>query len=179
MPDIDELIRALDTTPAPEQAPPWPADPEPWWRASWVLGPALALGTVFLVAIYANSQQASDVDGRPALHPRGQDLDPVVVLKLAIEREGIALVAAPGGVYQQGDRVFFRVSRAQPGEVQLWVDGPSGRQEIAEIPATAAEQQVSAAYEFDGPGTYVFRAATDAGVPCQAPGCAEERLVVE
>ncbi len=185
MPEIDDLVRALDTPPAPEVAPAWGPDPVPWWRRRWVVGPALALAVLVLVlGRGATDSVETVVDEQPSTRVRGTETAPAVGLQLAIERDGEALVAAPGATYRLGDRVLFRVSRAEQGPVRLLAVGPAGPVSIATVSASPEPRQVTTddglvAWEFDVPGTWTFQATGGVGDDCVAPGCAHETLRVE
>jgi hypothetical protein len=173
MRDVDTLLRALDGPRSEAPAPDWAA-----LRA----GDRARTRTRVLVALAAVAALAIVVTARPetAVGLRGATGIPTVDLRMVADRGDGAVRLTEGGIYHVGDRVFFRLAASPGARVSLWVDGPLGRETIADVDAGAAPEDVRSgdglvAYAFDAPGRYAFVAGAAGDPDCV--GCA--RHVVE
>jgi hypothetical protein len=154
MRDVDELLRALDS-PEPEgEAPAWPAPR----RARWPLPALSALSALSALAAALLVWWWSS----PAPTLRGLPDDAVELeLRMVVERGGVAVRLPRRLPLQTGERVLFRVQADRPTQASLWVEGPSGREDIASPEVGTAPRDVGddrglVGYRFDGPGRYVF-----------------------
>jgi hypothetical protein len=189
--DVDALLASLRTPPAPRPAPAWEAaatqrseqpgtDPEhhrPWARRAGI-GAGLALAAAVLISL----------TGRPSDEPgfRG-GATPVstveVDLRLVVHDGASTQRLGSHETIERGTQVFFRVGSTPAAELRVWVDGPSGREEITVLTAEPTPVDLHSAhgllaYVPTAPGHYHFVASTNPGGPCQAPGCASVELVV-
>lgn len=155
MRDVDDWIRDL-------QGPATTARPPAWPRRHRGIVLALAVACALIVGFWQS--------GRPLT--RGATGDPMVELRLVVERGGVAVRLPSDGVLHVGERVYFRVAASRPTRAVVWVEGPTGREDLATMDADARPRDLSdgsglIAYEFDGAGRYLFRTSTDGS--CQ--GC--------
>jgi hypothetical protein len=158
--DVDDWVRDLEGLgQAPRVAPAWPAERR-WWPVSLGLG----LAAASLLGVWlATSEVPVGLRG-------GLGTQPVLELRLAVERGGVAVRL--GGPCRVGERVFFRLSSSLPARAHVWVEGPEGREllgvtELEGSPIDLGGSGGLVAYQFDLPGQYLFRASPDGMGVCR------------
>jgi len=184
--DVDELLQALQTPPAPREAPAWDAEevrndepvrlPATRTRWPWLAAPLAAAAAVLFAVIIAIQRD----DAPDGVLLRGDaGAPPVTVeLRLVVDENGRARRVDRGDRLVKGQRVFFRVSASAEATVWVWVDGPEGVQAIDEFLATTEPMDLRSedgliAYELEQSGRYVFAASTGGGRHCESPSCTQ------
>lgn len=176
--DVDDLLRALRAPEPPLEPPPLPR-PWRWTFPAAFVGVAVAAAAVSLVWLRPSSAPVG-----PLIPRGGGGSEPLAVdLKLAVESAGSATHLEPGARVGLGQRVFFRVGAQEPTEVRLWVEGPSGREDIARLHTGPTPVDVTAgaghvAWWAEKPGTYVFHATSDPEGLCVPASCASVQVLL-
>jgi hypothetical protein len=171
MPDLDQLIRDLKGAPPPAKAP------EAQARRPW---PLLALAATLLVAVAGGLSWTLAPEPYVAL--RGGSGEVQIDLRMVVERGGRTLRVSREGACFIGEQVFFRLASSPGAEVALWVDGPDGRERIAELMATPEprdleSEQGMVSFEFERAGSHSFYLAPSWDDDCTSRAC--EMLTVE
>src|SRR5687768_13816545 len=114
--DVDDWVQDLQGLgQAPRAAPAWPRQRR-WWPVSFGVG----LAAAGLLGVWlATSETPAGLRG-------GMGAEPILELRLAVERGGVAVRLS--GPCRVGERVFFRLSSSLPARAHVWVEGPSGRE---------------------------------------------------
>lgn len=192
--DVDDLIRSLQTPPAPREAPPWPADegafapaqrprPASLWTHPWLAGGLAAAATLCVVGLIAVRWPTGEPESVQRFRGGVADGAPEVDLALVVQKDGTVERLGRDAPVEVGQRVFFRVWATEGADVTLWVEGPQGTELIAEFEADTSPIDVRSAagliaYAFDAPGHHVFRASTEGKRECEPPSCSEFTLEV-
>jgi len=171
MSDLDQLIRDLRGAPPPRQAPTAPA-PRRWAPVALAAAVLLAIGggaTVLLA-------------DRPYMGLRGAPADARLDLRMVVERGGRTLRVSRDGTCNIGEQVFFRVAANPSTEVALWVEGPEGKEDIAQTHASPEPSDLESgrgmvSFEFERSGRYTFILASPGDEGCVSTSCQE--LTVE
>ena len=149
--NVDDLLRGLKA-PGPVPMPPPIPVQAPWYRRPWVGGVALAAG--LLLAVGLSQRESGRVTARG-------DGETVVSLSLSLSAVRDGQTERLDGTASVGEPLYFRLSATPAAEAVLWVEGPAGREEIAEVSAVPTEQTLQGGsghigYIADAPGTYTF-----------------------
>jgi hypothetical protein len=167
MPDLDTLLRDLRGAPPPREAP------RITRRGRWA---PIALAAGVLVA--AGGGAAWMLGQGPYVGLRGAAGETQLDLRMVMERGGRTQRVSRDGICNIGEQVFFRVAANPSTEVSLWVEGPNGREVIAEIHASPEPIDLQTgrgmvSWEFERAGRHTFVLAPIGDEDCLAAACQE------
>ncbi len=193
--DVDELLHALQTPPAPAEAPAWPDEDEEEADEVVPLRPddaqvpwpvLVAAFAVAAVAVFAVLYSLPEPGAPGGVTLRGDEGVAAVTvdLRLVVERDGTAQRVERGVPLSKGEIVHFRVAASEAVEVQVRVDGPEGAQTITEVRSgpeltDLRGEEGLIGYRLERTGRYVFTATAGETDACEAPACVEFPVEVE
>jgi len=182
----EEAHRLLDRLTAPEApatAPSWDEEraavPHARRRWPWLLAPVLAVAAGALLLVNPPEQ-----DPAPGLRGHGDQAWVEVDLRLVAIQDGQARRAISGDTLQVGDQVLLRVGATPASELTLWVDTPTGTEQLATMQAGTEPTEVEVgdqllAWSFDRPGAHAIYASAHGPGSCPQSACARIELNVE